>query len=208
MINSLNIEKADNIYRINPNVVFESFNEAALVLRLEDRHLFELNSGACDILSQTDGLLTAGEISSKLAGKDSVFTEDVLLDVTELYNQLVAQNIVELVDIIQIERRTLLMAQNLTDGMYRCNPDVVLREEDEDGGLLFNPDTNQIKVINSTGLLIWKQFKKQQGLETVVASLQETFEGVSHDEIKTDVQVFIDDMVLSGFIGTVETANK
>jgi len=37
---------------------------------------------------------------------------------------------------------------------YLCNPDVVLREEDEDGGLLFNPDTNQIRVLNHTGLFI------------------------------------------------------
>ena len=36
------------------------------------------------------------------------------------------------------------------------NPDVVLREEDQDGALLFNPDTNQIRVINPTGLFIWK----------------------------------------------------
>ena len=36
------------------------------------------------------------------------------------------------------------------------NPDVVLREEDPSGALLFNPDTNQIRVINGTGLFIWK----------------------------------------------------
>ncbi len=47
------------------------------------------------------------------------------------------------------------------DGMsihYLCNPDVVLREEDKSGALLFNPDTNQVKVINNTGLFIWNQF--------------------------------------------------
>jgi len=39
--------------------------------------------------------------------------------------------------------------------LYSQNPDVVLREE-PDGALLFNPDTNQIRVINTTGLFIWR----------------------------------------------------
>ena len=45
---------------------------------------------------------------------------------------------------------------------YHCNPDVVLREEDESGALLFNPDTNQVKVVNATGLFIWKQFGSRE----------------------------------------------
>ena len=48
---------------------------------------------------------------------------------------------------------------------YLCNPDVVLREEDEDGGLLFNPDTNQIRVLNHTGLFIWKLCDGSHNLE-------------------------------------------
>jgi hypothetical protein len=45
--------------------------------------------------------------------------------------------------------------QTVKNSLVR-NPDVVLREEDPDGALLFNPDTNQIRVINTTGLFIWK----------------------------------------------------
>jgi hypothetical protein len=43
---------------------------------------------------------------------------------------------------------------------YLRNPDVVLREEDPDGGLLFNPDTNQVKVItgNFWPLLYFRRF--------------------------------------------------
>lgn len=57
--------------------------------------------------------------------------------------------------IIYTERR---MAKKSTPGKVSLlrNPDVVLREEDPDGALLFNPDTNQIRVINTTGLFIWK----------------------------------------------------
>ena len=47
------------------------------------------------------------------------------------------------------------------------NPEVVLREEDDDGGLLFNPDTNQVKVVNSTGLFIWKQCDGSRNLSDI-----------------------------------------
>ena len=46
--------------------------------------------------------------------------------------------------------------KNSSKNSYIRNPDVVLREEEADGGLLFNPDTNQIRVVNATGLMIWK----------------------------------------------------
>ena len=38
---------------------------------------------------------------------------------------------------------------------YYRNPDVVIHEEDPDGALVYNPDTDQIKVINQTGFFIW-----------------------------------------------------
>ena len=63
-------------------------------------------------------------------------------------------------------------------------------------------------MINSSGLLIWRQFEKQQELETVVTILLEAFEDVSRDEVRTDVTAFLDEMVQSGFIGTVETSKK
>ncbi len=64
--------------------------------------------------------------------------------------------------------------------IYLVNPDVVLREEDEDGGLLFNPDTNQVKVVNSTGLFIWKQFASANQPDAVAGgTLQVILKGPS-----------------------------
>ena len=86
---------------------------------------------------------------------------------------------------------------------YLRNPDVVLREEDEDGGLLFNPDTNQVKVINPTGLFIWQHCDGQNGLDGIVKGLIETFEDAPADQVGQDVQEFLVGMLQSGFIGTV-----
>jgi len=85
------------------------------------------------------------------------------------------------------------------------NPDVVLREEDpEEGALLFNPDTNQVKVINTTGLFIWQQCGIIRTLDQIVAEVQKSFAEVPSEQVNQDVKEFVDDMLASGFIGTVE----
>ena len=80
-----------------------------------------------------------------------------------------------------------------------CNPDVVLREEDPDGALLFNPDTNQIRVINTTGLFIWKHCDGKKDMLAIVNALKEAFAEVPEMEIETQVNDFLDEMKASGF---------
>lgn len=88
---------------------------------------------------------------------------------------------------------------------YLRNPDVVLREEDpEEGALLFNPDTNQVKVINITGLFIWQQCGEVRTLDEIIAEVKKDFEEVPLEQVAQDVQEFVEGMSASGFIGTVE----
>jgi hypothetical protein len=87
---------------------------------------------------------------------------------------------------------------------YIQNPDIILREEDEDGGLLFNPDTGQVKVVNSTGLFIWKQFATSNDLETVVSAIKANYEDVPDQEVVKDISGFLELMVEKGFIGNVQ----
>jgi hypothetical protein len=89
----------------------------------------------------------------------------------------------------------------LASEKFACNPDVVLREEDADGALLFNPDTNQVKVINNTALFIWKLCDGSCGMAELVANLKEAFDEVPEDQVEKDVRDFIEDMTRSGFIG-------
>jgi hypothetical protein len=87
---------------------------------------------------------------------------------------------------------------------YLRNPDVILREEDEDGGLLFNPDTNQIKVINSTGIFIWQKCDGNHDVRSIVKGLVEAFDEVPEDQVTDQVCEYLDGMVGSGFIGVVD----
>jgi len=81
------------------------------------------------------------------------------------------------------------------------NPDVILREEDPDGAPPCNPDTNQIRVINPTGLFIWKQFDGKKDLPAIIIALKDAFEGVPEKEVDSEVKAFVDDMRANGFLG-------
>jgi transcriptional regulator of acetoin/glycerol metabolism len=190
------------IYQIAPQVVLESFEDGALVLQLQDRRLTELNPTARDVLHFTDGKRSVRAVAELLADEYQISTEEALSDVMELYGQLLDQKILEKVNFHQGKDNTAMNPVSASP-CYLHNPDVVLREEDEDGGLLFNPDTNQVKVINSTGLFIWKQFETAQGVASVVAAIQQEFEDVPLEEVAVDVQAFLDEMLQTGFIGTV-----
>lgn len=93
------------------------------------------------------------------------------------------------------------------DSLIR-NPDVVLREEDPDGALLFNPDTNQIRVINTTGLFIWKHCDGKKDLPAIVSALKKAFAKVPENEVEAQVKIFIDDMRANGFLGVPAEGKK
>jgi hypothetical protein len=106
-----------------------------------------------------------------------------------------------------MEREMAKKTVTAKDSLIR-NPDVILREEDPDGALLFNPDTNQIRVINTTGLFIWNHCNGKKDLPTIVSSLKETFDGVPEAEVDNQVKAFIDDMKANGFLGVPEQKRK
>ena len=77
-----------------------------------------------------------------------------------------------------------------------------------DGALLFNPDTNRVEVLNSTGLFIWKHCADAHTLEEIVAEVKKAFDEVPENQVAEDVQKFIEGMLASGFIGKVESRKK
>ena len=85
------------------------------------------------------------------------------------------------------------------------NPDVILREEDEDGGLIFNPDNNQIRVLNPSAILIWKNCDGQKGVEEIIQIIKDTYENVPDRKVEDDVGVFLEDMRTNGFIDIKES---
>lgn len=86
--------------------------------------------------------------------------------------------------------------------VYIVNPDVSCRPEGEDGALLFNPDTDQILVINPTGLLIWEALREPRTQAQVVEAFSAQCEGLPDAaEVQRDVAEFLEQLAAKGFIG-------
>jgi len=88
--------------------------------------------------------------------------------------------------------------------LYARNPDVVVKEEDEDGALVFNPDTDRILVLNPTGFFIWQQCDGSRTLAEIVQTVADNFTDIPHDEMENQVTTYVSEMVSAGFIGMVE----
>jgi hypothetical protein len=87
------------------------------------------------------------------------------------------------------------------DVQYIVNPDVSCREEGPDGALLFNPDTDDVVVVNTTGLLIWRALDEPRTQDGIVHFIEERCEGVPSDEVTRHVSDFVEQLLGKGFVG-------
>ena len=193
------------IYKLSKNAVLETFDDGGLVLILPERRLVELNPSAVEIIRLLDGFRTPEQVADEIAKSNdighNISVTQIIQDVLKLCEELNQSGVLEF-------QPDLQESANMTTAVatqFLRNPDVVLREEDPDeGALLFNPDTNQVKVINTTGLFIWQQCGEARTLDEIVAEVQKGFDEVPSEQVAQDVQEFVDGMLATGFIGTVE----
>jgi hypothetical protein len=87
---------------------------------------------------------------------------------------------------------------------YQRNPDIVLREEDDDGALLFNPDTCRLQVINDTGVFLWKLLDTRRTIAELETALREAYDSTPDNTILKDIEVFIKEMTETNTITLVE----
>ena len=73
---------------------------------------------------------------------------------------------------------------------YRANSAVSCGEE-EDGALLFNPDTDDTTVVNLTGRALWAFLETPRTVAEMAAHLTQTFFGVSVDQAAEDAGQFV-----------------
>jgi hypothetical protein len=92
------------IYRKTTQAVVEIFDDGALILRLDDCHMFDLNETARDVLNLTDGKRNTGEVAAWLIEQYQIAAHEALQDVLELYESLAVQGLLEVVDTSSSER--------------------------------------------------------------------------------------------------------
>ena len=68
---------------------------------------------------------------------------------------------------------------------------VVSCGEEVDGFVLFNPDTDDMAVINPSGRALWDWIASPRSAQEMAVFLVETYEGVSEEQAAKDVQEFI-----------------
>ena len=82
-----------------------------------------------------------------------------------------------------------------------ANPVVVLRKEFDDWAVLFNPDTAEAVGVNPIGVAIWELLTGKNSLEDITHQIKRNFSDVPGSAAK-EIQIFIEDLMNRGFIGS------
>jgi hypothetical protein len=86
------------------------------------------------------------------------------------------------------------------------NPNLVLRVEDDDCGLLFDPDLGQVRVLNRSAVEIWNLIDGRRSLRELLAVLEDIFDGMG-PEAETQVLQTVDSLMQIGAVANVEQGN-
>jgi len=89
------------------------------------------------------------------------------------------------------------------DTQVVLNPNMVLREEGDEGAILFDPDSGAVRVLNLTATTIWKLLEQERTLRQIMAALREQFEGMD-EQAEEQVLGLVRELVRLGALGTVE----
>ncbi len=181
------------------HIAIEYFDTGALLLNLRSRTLTELDARQGWILGHLDGQRTVAQVAEDYAAAFALTYEEAIGMVRTICETFVKAQSLRLV-------RGSWKGEAMDVTRYVQNPDVNLREEDEDGALLFNPDTNRVQLLNSTGLCIWKLCAEGRTVSEIIEAFKADFDEVPEDEVAADVEEFINQMMDSGFIGILETS--
>ena len=89
------------------------------------------------------------------------------------------------------------------EAAYIVNPEVVSRPEEEEA-ILFHPDSGAVKLLNRTGVLIYRLLDGKKRLEEIAAMIVQEFEGVDQEDARQDVAEFVKNMRQEDFIYIVK----
>ena len=82
----------------------------------------------------------------------------------------------------------------------KINPLVIMREEPDHTGMVFDPDTNKILTLNSTGVVLWKAFASGDALEDAVQEVVDKFSGIEPEKARTDAVAFVNALREKGLL--------
>lgn len=81
----------------------------------------------------------------------------------------------------------------------KINQKLILQEEQNEG-ILFDPDSLLTAWLNESSLIIWKDLNAGLAVDAILKHLLETFEDVTLEQVETDYNELIQNLCYSGFI--------
>jgi SynChlorMet cassette protein ScmD len=79
------------------------------------------------------------------------------------------------------------------------NPDVVLSEEYDGWGVLFDPGTGAAVDLSPVGVIVWQHLDGKHSVEEIVAEIERSYAQVP-ESVGQDVDEFISALVTRGFV--------
>lgn len=89
------------------------------------------------------------------------------------------------------------------DSCLAVNPGLVLRIEDDDCALLFDPDNGKVQMLNSTAVAVWQLLDGKRTLNQVVDCLGSMYEGID-DSTARQVIGLMENLAKLGAVGVWE----
>jgi SynChlorMet cassette protein ScmD len=87
----------------------------------------------------------------------------------------------------------------LTDKLY-ANPLIVLREENDESALLFDPETGDASTLNAVSVFIWKHLNGNRSVQEIIHQLKDHCENAP-ESIEQDVVEFVNQLLEKGYAG-------
>lgn len=84
---------------------------------------------------------------------------------------------------------------------YILNPDIVFRDEGEDGGILFDPATGEVKILNECASAIMKYLDGKHTKQQIIDTLQTVFPDTKRSVLEQDVSEFLTEVKEKQLIG-------
>jgi len=187
-------------YAVQEETAIEDFEDGSLLFLCKQRKIIEMNQTARRVFALMNGKRDLKRIIEIISHNFKINEKIIRKDIHKLVKELSAQGAIK--PLVRMKRKGRQKMGKTSNMMV--NPDVSLREEKGEGAILFNAKTDSLLIINPIGMAIWQFLKfHPRSKSDIVAHLMEICDDVPQDQVENDVDTFVDDLHVKGFIGEV-----
>jgi len=191
--------KEDLCYCLCDDVAIEEFGDRSLIFLCDSLQLIEINAVARRLIAWIESRTPISCMLDCLVSEWDLTRTETSEMVWSALDRLEGQRILRRMVTLRAER-----TESMKDIKYLMKPEISFRQEDADGGILFNKETEAIEIINPSAVEIWLALASPKTESDLINHMCALFDGADRDEITRDVAEFIHLLLTKGYIGIVE----